>query len=55
MKEQWHQFLKKLGYLSNKEVFLKFPCFNFVFYEVISFGSVIVDLAFPSLPHELII
>ena len=46
-------FLKKLGYLTNKKVFKNFIVF--VFYEVISFGSVIIVLAFPSLPHELII
>ena len=43
-------FLKK-RYLSNKKV----PCFNFVFYDAILFGSVIIVLAFPSFPHELII
>ena len=44
MKGKWHL----LGYLGNKKVFLKIP---FPLYEVILFGSVITDLALPSLTH----
>ena len=37
-------FLKKLGSQQQKGL-LKFPCLNFPLYEVISFGSVIIELA----------
>ena len=48
-------FFEEVGISQRLKGLLKFPCFNFVFYEVISFGSVIIVLAFPNLPHELII
>ena len=48
---KWHHLLKKLGYLRNKEVFLKTPCFYFPLYQKCSIGIVIVDLALPSLSH----
>ena len=49
--EKMASFLKKLRYISNEKVSYKFPCFYFPLYQMFSFGSVIVDLALPSLPH----
>ena len=39
--------LEKLGYLSNKRVFLKFPCFDFPLYQDFSISSVVISLAPP--------
>ena len=44
-------FLKKLGYLRNKEVFSKTLCFYFPLYEKSSIGIVIIDLRY--WPHAM--
>ena len=42
---------EEVGLSQQQKGLLKFPCFNFPLYEVISFDSVIIDPDLPSLPH----
>ena len=44
-------FFEKVGISQQQKGLLKIPLFNFPLYELISFGSVIIDLALPSLSH----
>ena len=50
MKRKWRNF-EEVGISQQQKGLLKIPCFNFPLYQMFSLGSVIIDLALPSLPY----